>query len=263
MDAEVAAEAAAYSLGVQAVQWGMQWVKGGLVFRAMAAPLPEGAERTAFDPFAHGVNVWGHARELITPEFRTIETPNTETLYSNALLDLAAGPVIVVHPDFGERYYRTSIWEGHGDTHTIGGRTYGSQPPPLAAVPLEWDGDLPEGVERIDVRSRYVNVGPHIAVYGADDLENVHELQRRLKLFHVTGWASGTEIAPGPPLRPARRPGTTTPPELMFFEELCEIVRDLTVRDDELGFARQLRRIGITLDEGFQFDELDEPAVAV
>ena len=156
----------------------MQWVKGGLVFRASAAPLPEGVERTAFDPFPHGVNVWGHAQVLITPEFRTVETPNTETLYSTALLDLANGPVIVVHPDFGDRYYRTSIWEGHGDTHTIGGRTYGNKPPPLAVVPLGWSGELPEGVERIEVRSRYVIVGPHIAVYGEDDLPNVHELQR-------------------------------------------------------------------------------------
>jgi hypothetical protein len=31
--------------------------------------------------------------------------PNTETLYSTALLDLAEGPVVVVHPDFGDRYW--------------------------------------------------------------------------------------------------------------------------------------------------------------
>jgi len=47
----------------------------------------------------------------------------------------------------------------------------------------------------------------------------------------------------------------------MFFEELCEMLKDLTVRDDELAFARQLERIGITLDAGFQFETLDEPTV--
>src|SRR5215475_103148 len=261
MDAASSAEAAAYALGVLAVQWGMQWVKGGLVFRAMGNPLPAGVERTPFDPFPHEVNVWGHARELITHEFRVIETPNTETLYSTALLDVAEGPVIVVHPDFGDRYYRTSIWEGHGDTHTIGERTYGSHPPPLAIVPLGWSGELPEGVERIEIRSRYVNVGPHIAVYGADDLPNVYELQKGLRLHDLAGFAAGAEIAPGQPLRPARRPGTGTPPELMFFEELCEMLKDLTVREDELAFARQLERIGITLDAGFQFETLDEPTV--
>jgi hypothetical protein len=62
MDPDAAGEAAAYSLGIQAVQWGMQWVKGGLVFRAMTAPLPPGATRPPFDPFPHAVNAWGHAR---------------------------------------------------------------------------------------------------------------------------------------------------------------------------------------------------------
>jgi hypothetical protein len=47
--------AAAYSLGVPAMEWGMQSVKGGLVFRGMAAPLPEGVERPGFDPFPHAV----------------------------------------------------------------------------------------------------------------------------------------------------------------------------------------------------------------
>jgi hypothetical protein len=149
--------------------------------------------------------------------------------------------VIVVHPDCGERYYeryyRTSIWEGHGDTHTVGEKAYGSQMPPLAVVRLGWTGELPDGVEAIQVRSRYVFVVPHIAVYGDDDLVNVHGLQSGLKLFDVDGFASGVEIAPGPPMRPARRPDTTTPPELMFFEELCEILKDLTIRKDEAGFV--------------------------
>ena len=261
MDADAANETAAYSLGIQAVQWGMQWVKGGLVFHAMSAPLPDGVDRPAFDPFPHAVNTWGHARALITPRFRAIETPNTETLYSTALLDLADGPIVVVHPDFQGRYYRTSIWELHGDTHTIGERTYGSQPSPLAMIPNGWQGQLPDGVERIELRSRYVNIGPHVAVYGADDLPNVYELQRGLKLFDLAGFSSGAELRGGPPMRPARRPGTTTPLELMFFEELCEFLKDLTVRDDELGFARQLRRIGVTLSDGFQYDGLDAPTV--
>jgi len=192
----------------------------------------------------------GHARTLITPRFRAVDTPNTETLYSTALLDLADGPIVLVHPDFQGRYYRTSIWELHGDTHTIGERTYGSHPPPLAMVPLGWHGQLPSGVNGIEIRSRYVTVGPHIAVYGGDDLPNVHRLQQGLELYAVAGFANGSELGPGRPMRPARRPGTTTPLELMFLEELCEVLKDLTVRDDELGFARQLR-IGVTLSDGF------------
>jgi hypothetical protein len=63
-------------------------------------------------------------------------------------------------------------------------------------------------------------------------------------------------------MRPIRRPGTTTPDDLLFFEELCETLKDITIRDDEAGFARQLEAIGITLHDGFHFDALDAPTVA-
>jgi hypothetical protein len=48
----------------------------------------------------------------------------------------------------------------------------------------------------------------------------------------------------------------------MFFEELCESLKDITVRDDEAGFARQLESIGVTLKDGFQYDKLDAATVA-
>src|SRR5262245_8358787 len=116
---EQAAETFAYTLGVQAVLWGAQWVKAGESFRMFTAPLPPGKERSPFDSNSHGINIWGNAQKLLTAEFRTIETPNTETLYSSAIADLSHGPVVVVHPDYAGRYFRSSIWDLHSETHTI------------------------------------------------------------------------------------------------------------------------------------------------
>jgi hypothetical protein len=240
----------------------MQWVKVGQTLRISAAPLPQGTKRTLVDPSPHGINVWGHAQALLTHELRIIETPNTETLYSIAILDLKDGPIVVVHPDLGERYFRTSIWELHGDAHTISQKQDGSKPPPYALVPIGWKGALPKGLKAISVRSRYVAVAPHIAVYRMDDLPNVHVLQKGFKLVALKDWgASNKELESGQPMRPLRRPNTATPAELLFFEELCETLKDITVRDDELGFARQARRIGITLADGFQFEKLDAKTV--
>lgn len=263
MDAQQARETEAYSLGVQTVLWGMQWVKVGQTLRIAAAPLPQRTKRTPVDPSPHGINVWGHARALLTHEIRIIETPNTETLYSSAILDLKDGPIVVVHPDLGERYFRTSIWELHGDTHTISQKRDGPKPPPYVLVPSGWKGALPKGLKAISVRSRYVTVVPHIAVYGTDDLPKVHVLQKGFKLVPLKDWGvSNKEMEPGQPMRPLRRPNTATPAELLFFEELCETLKDITVRDDELAFARQAGHIGITLADGFQFEKLDAPTVA-
>jgi hypothetical protein len=263
MDEDQADELRAYVLGVQAVIWEMQWVKAGRGLRGFAAAPPAGTERSPADPQPHGINVWGHARAMLTDKVRLIETPNTETLYSIAVVDLADGPVVVVHPDLGERYFRTSIWELHGDTHTISQKQDGGHPSPYALLPLGWEGDLPADLKSIRVRSRYVIIAPHIAVYGEDDVKNVTALQDGLQLLALRDWGeSNRPLESGPPMRPAQRPGTSTPPELLFFEELCESLKDITIRDDEAAFARQLEGVGITLAAGFQFDHLDPATVA-
>jgi hypothetical protein len=256
-------ETVAYTLGVQTVLWGTQWVKAGETFRMVSRPLPDGATRSPCAPNPHGINTWGHAQQLLTADFRTIETPNPETLYSTALLDLEDGPIVVVHPDFGDRYFRTSLWDLHSETHTISQKQDGRAPRPYAIMPVGWTGDLPAGMQSIVVRSRYVVLIPHIAVYGDADLPNVHALQQGLKLVALKDW--GTSDAPlpaGTPMRPIVRSGTKTPAELMFFEELGETLKDITVRADEVGFARQLEAIGITLRDGFRFEKLDTATVA-
>ena len=253
----------AYTLGVQTVLWGMQWVKAGQTLRALTAPVAAGSSRNPIDPTPHGINVWGHARTLLTHEMRIIETPNTETLYSTAVLDLQDGPIVLVHPDFGERYFRTSVWELHGDARTISQKQNGPKPPPYALLPYGWKGTLPNGLKAIQTRSRYILVAPHIAVHGQADLANVHALQEGFRLLALKDWGeSNKELAQGQPIRPLRQSGTSTPTELLFFEELCEALKDITLRDDELAFARQTERIGVTRAHGFQFERLDAAAVA-
>ncbi len=262
MTAEQAKETDAYTLGIQTVLWGMQWVKAGQTLRAITSPLAAGSSRNPIDPTPHGINVWGHARALLTHEMRFIETPNTETLYSNAVLDLQDGPIVLVHPDLGERYFRTSVWDLHGDAHTISQKQDGPKPSPYALLPYGWQGTLPGGLKAIRARSHYLVVAPHIAVYGDGDLPTVYALQDGFRLIALKDWGgSNNELARGRPMRPLRRPGTSTPTELLFFEELCETLKDITPRDDELAFARQAERIGVTRADGFQFERPDAAAV--
>ena len=260
---EQAAETFAYTLGVQAVLWGTQWVKAGEAFRMFSAPLSGGRELSPFDSNPHGINVWGNAQKLLTAEFRTIETPNTETLYSSTVIDLKGGPVVIVHPDFKGRYYRSSIWDLHSDTHTISQKQDGDAPPPYALYWVEAPGEIPPDIKSVELRSRYVLVAPHVAVYGDKDLANVHELQKGLKNIALKDWGKSNEpMKAGEPMRPIRRVDSKTLNELVFFEELCETLKDITVRDDEIGFARQLESVGITLRDGFQFEKLDAATIA-
>src|SRR5262245_41338051 len=212
---EQARETEAYTLGVQAVVWSTQWVKAGESLRMFSRPLAEDATPSPYDPLPHGIDVWGHARKLLNADTRLIETPNTETLYSIIVADLGSGPVVIEHPDFGDRYFRTTVWDLHSDTHTISQKQDGGHPPPYAIVPVGWKGAIPAGLKVIEVRSRYFQFAPHIAVYGEADLPDVHKLQAGLKVVALKDWGqSGASLAPGKPMRPIRRPDTKTPPEL-------------------------------------------------
>jgi hypothetical protein len=269
MNGEQARETWAYTLGVQAAIWGMQWVKAAQLCRALSAPLPAGERPGPLDARPHGVNTWGHARALPTLESRQSDQPNTETLVSRAVIDLKEGPVVVVHPDFGSRYFRTSLWELHGDSHRISQKQDGARPPAYALALCDWKGTVPKGVRTIRVRSRYVALTTHVAAAGEADLAAVAALQDGLRLVALRNWTKGdkierpdTAMEAGPAMRPLQRPETRTRADLLFFEELCEALKDLKLRDDEAAFARQLERIGVTLGEGFLSDKLDAPTVA-
>lgn len=216
MSAEQARETEAYTLGVQTVIWGMQWVKAGAALRFWGTPIPAGKERLAIDPVPHGYNVWGHAKELLTHELKILETPNTETLYSIAVIDLdKTGPVGVVHPDHGDRYFRTSVWDIYGETRTISQKQDGSKPPPYLIAPINWKGKVPKGVKLIRIRSRLVILGPHIAVYGNDDLPNVHALQKDYQIIALNDWGKSNnqvaELDQSEAIHPIIRPNTKPP----------------------------------------------------
>ena len=87
----------AHELATDATIWGyasaLQYVQ--LYQQAVDKSSPS---YTGFDAFLH-------QRNLADPSFSTFRTPNVDTLYSNAWLDLTQGPALIEYPAFGNRYY--------------------------------------------------------------------------------------------------------------------------------------------------------------
>ncbi len=266
MTPEKALELEAYSLGIQSLNWGMQWIKAGAGLRHMAAPLPDGEEQNPADPMPHVYNVFGHAQVPITPEVRIVERGNSETPYSLAVVDLRNGPIVVVHPDHGGRYFRTSIWDIYGDAQYITQRQTGDHPKPHVLVRKGWQGELPKGMDVIYFRSDLALLAPHIGMIEAPekDMPIIKEVQKGYKLIALEDWGkSNAEMKPLPKeeqihglLRP--QAFTELPKELWVFEMLGQTLRDLDLSDAEKEFLHQLKRIGITQEGGFDYKSLDE-----
>ena len=102
----------------------------------------------AIDPTAPGFtgfNRFAHGRDLAGPDFRPFKTPNADTLYSNAWLDLSGGPVLLEVPDTAGRYYTAAVLDMHGNASNISARTAGTAGGRYLTAPPDWPGAAPEG----------------------------------------------------------------------------------------------------------------------
>lgn len=67
-----------------------------------------------------------HAQGLTTPQTQSVTTPNNDTLYSRAWLDLSQGPVTVTIPKAGDRYLSVALMDMFSNNFSIlGTRTTG------------------------------------------------------------------------------------------------------------------------------------------
>jgi hypothetical protein len=65
--------------------------------------------------------------DLADPASRSVTTPNNDTLYSSAWIDLSAGPVSFALPDFGRRYFSLSLMDMYTNNFAVlGTRTTGT-----------------------------------------------------------------------------------------------------------------------------------------
>src|SRR4051812_4643449 len=72
-----------------------------------------------------GFGTFEHQREMTTPEFDVFKTPNVDTLFSNAWLDLTGGPALVTIPAMGDRYYTLHFLDLYANATNLSSRTVG------------------------------------------------------------------------------------------------------------------------------------------
>ncbi|MGH6985400.1 MAG: DUF1254 domain-containing protein [Caulobacteraceae bacterium] len=160
--ANLAAEA--YVFGFPALE--MQRVRHGFMY------APHARELTP-------ANTFRHVRKLATANSRVVTTPNNDTLYSTAWLDLAAGPVQVSAPALGDRYYSFAFMDFFTNVFAIiGRRNAPGGGVTRQIVGPDWLGESGPA-EIIRAPTNTVWLLARFVVDGADDLPAVHALQDR------------------------------------------------------------------------------------
>ena len=123
------------------------------------------------------VNQFIHARKLLDASSRTVVSPNVDTIYTQAWLDVSAEPQIYVVPE-ADRFFNVQVLDAWTNTAAVL-----EAPGAYAIAYSSWEGTLPEGVRRIDIPTRTVWTIARIMLSGPDDLPNVAALQGRMQLI--------------------------------------------------------------------------------
>lgn len=183
-------ETYAYTQGLQAFVFGFPWVFLPQI-RYQWITQPRNPKWIPYMP----LNTFWNSSDLATAEYRDGGSPNNDTAYTMAILDLAKEPFILSVPATGERYFGFEMASFDSDNFAyVGTRTTGNQGGHFAIIGPDWHGTLPAGVTALPAsRTRYAIIFGRTLVYGPEDLPAVRKLQAQYRLTPLSHW--GKEAA--------------------------------------------------------------------
>ncbi len=208
-------------------------------------------------PVYFGWNTLHHERRLYTPENRIVVSPNNDTPYSTATLDLRAEPLVLSVPNMGDRYYTFQLVDMATNNFAyIGTRTTGNKAGKFALAGPDWKGTLPEGVKLIRCPSAFVGAVGRTQLNGPDDLKNVIAVQDQYTLMPLSQLTGEKPLLVEPVDFPVYSEKSITTLEL--FSNLNWMLQYLTLDPDETKILGRYAAIGIAPGKAFDPVTLDE-----
>lgn len=161
-----------------------------LVLMDVTKTLSTNTEQIAPEKGRAPVNQLMHGQRLADASFRTIVSPNVDTVYSQAWYDLGDEPMVYVLPET-DRFCNVQILDAWTNTVCVF-----DQAGSYAIVHSAWEGDLPEGLTRIDVPTMTAWSITRTVLSGEEDLPNVRAIQEKMKFLPLSAYVSGGEYSP-------------------------------------------------------------------
>ncbi|GGY98408.1 DUF1254 domain-containing protein [Streptomyces poonensis] len=193
------------------------------------------------------------------PAFKTVVSPNVDTLYSSAWLDLKAEPVVLHVPDTQGRYYLMPILSAWTDViASPGKRTTGTKAGDFAITGPGWHGALPAGVKQIKSPTDMAWVIGRTQLDGPADLPAVRDLAARYSLTPLSAYGRSHTPPVGrvDPAVPA-----TSPPDRVagmeapaFFSRLASAMATNPPGPADAPMVATLNRLGISPGKPFDID---------
>ena len=180
----------AYSVGVQAYVYSMPILYLTRLRHKWAT------DASSF-PYA-ALNHLYHFRTIADASYKDGGSPNNDTLYSWGFFDLSKEPVVLAHPDMGDRYFTFEMADMYASNFGyVGKRTTGSKAAAFLVAGPNWKGDKPADVRSV-IRSRtpYAVVFGRTFVADANDVPAVNRLQDQYRVVPLSLWGKAGATIP-------------------------------------------------------------------
>jgi hypothetical protein len=208
--------------------------------------------RRAMTGNGHQPNTFQHLRSFPDHTFTDVVSPNADTLYSAAWLDLRAEPIVLSVPGLDRRYYMMPMLSGWTDVFASpGSRTTGGEPGDFAIVGPSWSGELPAGLIRLDSPTAMAWLIGRTGTAGTKDYLAVHRLQDQYQLTPLSRFEPDAPVGRTVRPLPTSREGSAPVDQVArmdgptFFGRLAELLGDNPPQAEDIAAVAKLAELGI------------------
>jgi len=193
---------------------------------------------------------------VYTPEDTEVQTPNSDTPYSWAGLDLRAEPIVLSVPNVEAKRWYSIMFT---DTYTFnfdyaGTRTTGNDAGKFMVVGPGWKGKTPEGIKKV-VRSEtdFISAIYRTQLFNPADIDNVIKVQDGYKVQTLSNYLETEAPASAPTvdwIKPLTKDDQKT--SLEFFNIVNFVLKYSPTDPTEVELMKRFAKIGV--GSGVTFD---------
>ena len=247
---EQAKEALAYSIGLQAVIFLMP-----LKVHARERRIREQMEEANPNLPAAPVNQMGHQRRLPVAGLVMPYTPNHDTLYSGAALDVSHEPVVLTVPPIEDRYFSVQIGDAYIENQPyIGTRATGTQGGHYAFMHPDWQGELPENVIPYRLPQKQGLCAIRIFTEDESDVAAVNAIQNQFKLCSLSTFGSDN---PQPASYERLPSNHKIDGQLEWLEDAWQLLQAAPPATKHAAILTTFATVGLKTTEPFDADKID------
>jgi hypothetical protein len=206
------------------------------------------------------INTIQNTARVYGPEDKAIQTPNSDTPYSFAWLDLRAEPMVLTLPAIEQgRYYSVQLIDAYTyNFDYLGSRTTSNDGGNFLVAGPNWKGDTPKGITKVlHADTQLVFALYRTQLFNPADLDNVKRIQAGYKVQPLSAFLGQGTPKPAPTIdfiKPLTPEAEKT--SLEFFNILNFVLQFCPTLPSEEQLMTRFARIGVGAEKTFSAENL-------